>query len=228
MPISQSGFAPGSKGLNQERMVITELRMLCHISATLTCVAAWESSMQLPVFPSLCKGKCFTSIYTPVYGTVRLKTLLDYWPTFGHQKCPNVSYRSASALACLSRGRALLWAQAGAVPAQVWSSPWQSEPRECLCILHRQSQVLETDTRTCSFLPHEYPVSVSGNREVLCPCNGSVSLYFLPVPVSDWLSPSCGKQKPEVWATFVRGKKGQNLFLLKQKGLWLKRQNIVY
>lgn len=106
--------------------------------------------------------------------------------------------------------------------------PWQSEHREHLCISHRQSQALETDTRTCSFLPHECPVSVSGNRVVLCLCNGSVSLYFLPLPSPDWLSPNCGEQKPEVWPSFARGKKGEDLFLLKQKGLSLKRENIVH
>lgn len=36
---------------------------------------------------------------------------------------------------------------------------------------------------------------------------------FPPVLSSDWLSPSCGEQKPEVWATFVRGKIGEDLFL---------------
>lgn len=47
--------------------------------------------MQLSVFPSMQEGKCFTSIYTPVSGTAGLKTLLDNCPTFGHQKCLNVS-----------------------------------------------------------------------------------------------------------------------------------------
>lgn len=40
----------------------------------------------------------------------------------------------------------LPWAQVGSVPAQVWSSPMAVRARECLCILHTQSQALKTDT----------------------------------------------------------------------------------
>lgn len=85
MPTSQAGFAPGSKGLNQERMIITELRVPGYISATLSYMAAWEGGMQHSMFPSLGEGKCFTSVYTAVSGTVGLKTLLDYCPTHGHK-----------------------------------------------------------------------------------------------------------------------------------------------
>lgn len=166
-----------------------------HISATLSYVAAWEGGNAAFVFPSLWERRWFISIYTPVSGTVGLKTLPGSCPTFGHQKC----FLQICLCTCLP----LTWESTALGPGRLslYRSglvPWQSEPRECLCILHRQSQVLETGTRTCSFLAHEYPVSVSGNRVVLCPCNGSVSLYFLPVPFSDWLSPSCEEQKPEV------------------------------
>lgn len=209
--LKQAWGAPASKGLNQERMVITELRMPCHISATLSYVAVWEGSVQLSI-SSPVGGKVFSQYLHTCIWNYETENTAQHLGTKSVRMFPKDLPLHLPAFHVGEHCSGPT--QAGAVPAKIWSSPMAVKAQRVFMYLAQAVPSLGDRHQDMQFPPTWVPVSVSGNRVVLCPCNGSVSLYFLPVPSSDWLSPSCGEQKPEAWATFIRGKKGF-LFLLK-------------